>query len=153
MLVKEKGWEQVSRCHTHIKLKSLPLDTCSHPFSFTSISPNKSCVSYSILVSSSQTIQTDTYAMTRTWNETQNCPTNLGFTKITLKHKIIWCKLQGAPFLARCHGVTSLSQPSKSVQFSCSVVSDSLWPHEPQHARPPCPSPTPRVHPNPCPSS
>ena len=33
-----------------------------------------------------------------------------------------------------------------SVQFSCSVVSDSLWPHESQHARPPCPSPTPRVH-------
>ena len=28
-------------------------------------------------------------------------------------------------------------------------MSDSLWPHEPQHARPPCPSPTPRVHPNP----
>ena len=40
-----------------------------------------------------------------------------------------------------------------SVQFSHSVVSDSLRPHEPQHARPPCPSPTPRVHPNPCPSS
>ena len=40
-----------------------------------------------------------------------------------------------------------------SVQFSYSVVSDSLWPHEPQHARPPCPSPTPRVHPNPCPLS
>ena len=32
-------------------------------------------------------------------------------------------------------------------------MSDSLWPHEPQHARPPCPSPTPRVHPNPCPLS
>ena len=30
---------------------------------------------------------------------------------------------------------------------------NSLWPHEPQHARPPCPSPTPGVHPNPCPSS
>ena len=29
-----------------------------------------------------------------------------------------------------------------SVQFSRSVMSDSLWPHEPQHARPPCPSPT-----------
>ena len=29
-------------------------------------------------------------------------------------------------------------------------MSDSLWPHEPQHGRPPCPSPTPRVHPNPC---
>ena len=38
-----------------------------------------------------------------------------------------------------------------SVQFSRSVMSDSLRPHEPQHARPPCPSPTPRVHPNPCP--
>ena len=34
-----------------------------------------------------------------------------------------------------------------SVQFSHSVVSDSLRPHESQHARPPCPSPTPRVHP------
>ena len=40
-----------------------------------------------------------------------------------------------------------------SVQFSRSVVSDSLRPHESQHARPPCPSPTPRVYPNPCPSS
>ena len=34
------------------------------------------------------------------------------------------------------------------LQFSCSVVSNSLWPHEPQHARPPCPSSTTRVHPN-----
>ena len=40
-----------------------------------------------------------------------------------------------------------------SVQFSRSVVSDSLWPHELQHARPPCPSPTPRVHSNSRPSS
>ena len=40
-----------------------------------------------------------------------------------------------------------------SVQFSHSVVSDSLQPHEPQHARPPCPSLTPGVHSNPCPSS
>ena len=40
-----------------------------------------------------------------------------------------------------------------SVQFSRSVVSNSLWPHEPQHSRPPCPSPTPGVYPNPCPSS
>ena len=37
-----------------------------------------------------------------------------------------------------------------SVQFSHSVVSDSLQPHEPQHARPPCPSPTPGVYPNSC---
>ena len=40
-----------------------------------------------------------------------------------------------------------------SVQFSRSVVSNSLWPHEPQHARPPYPSPTPGVHPNPYPLS
>ena len=40
-----------------------------------------------------------------------------------------------------------------SVQFSHSVISDSLWLHELQHARPPCPLPTPGVHPNPCPSS
>ena len=40
-----------------------------------------------------------------------------------------------------------------SVQFSCSVVSDSLWPHESQHARPPCPSPTPGVDSDSCPSS
>jgi len=35
---------------------------------------------------------------------------------------------------------------TSSVQFSCSVVSDSLRPHESQHSRPPCPSPTPGVH-------
>ena len=40
-----------------------------------------------------------------------------------------------------------------SVQVSRSVVSDSLWPHESQHARPPCLSPTPGVHSNSCPSS
>ena len=40
-----------------------------------------------------------------------------------------------------------------SVQFSHSVMSNSLRPHESQHARPPCPSPTPRVHPNSCPLS
>ena len=40
-----------------------------------------------------------------------------------------------------------------SVQFSCSVVSNSLRPHELQHTRPPCPSSTPGVHPNPYPSS
>ena len=42
---------------------------------------------------------------------------------------------------------------SNSVQFSRSVASDSLRPHESQHARPPCPSPTPGVYPNSCPLS
>ena len=47
----------------------------------------------------------------------------------------------------------SWSYAHSSVPFSLSVVSDSLRPHEPRHTRPPCPSPTPRVYPNPCPLS
>ena len=51
-------------------------------------------------------------------------------------------------------GLTLPSLPTlASVQFSCSVMSDSLWPHESQHASPPCPSPTPGVYSNPCPWS
>ena len=46
-------------------------------------------------------------------------------------------------WLAHVHG--------NSLQFSRSVVSDSLRPHGLQHARPPCPSPIPRVYPNSCP--
>ena len=46
-----------------------------------------------------------------------------------------------------------VSDTLHSVQFSRSVVSDSLWPHESQHARLPCPSPTPTVHSNSRPSS
>ena len=49
--------------------------------------------------------------------------------------------------------LTRIAFVRRSVQFSRSVVSDSLWPHEPQHTRPPCPSPTPTVHRNPCPLS
>ena len=51
-----------------------------------------------------------------------------------------------APWKKNC------DKPS-SVQFSRSVVSDSLRPHDSQHARPPCPSPTPGVHPDARPSS
>ena len=47
----------------------------------------------------------------------------------------------------------SLISSTSSVQYSCSVVSDSLWPHGLQRARPPCPSPTPRVYSNSCPLS
>ena len=49
------------------------------------------------------------------------------------------------------HGI--LQAMGQFSQFSCSVESDSLQPHESQHASPPCPSPTPGVHPNSCPSS
>ena len=50
-------------------------------------------------------------------------------------------------------GERNLTKTFSSVQFSCSVMSDSLRPHELQHTRPPCPSPTPRVHPDSRPSS
>ena len=48
---------------------------------------------------------------------------------------------------------TESSYAISSVQFSCSVVSNSLQPRELQHTRPPCPSQTSRVYPNSCPSS
>ena len=48
---------------------------------------------------------------------------------------------------------TLYSVQSSSVQFSHSVVSNSVQPHGMQHTRPPCPSPTPRIYPNSCPLS
>ena len=61
----------------------------------------------------------------------------------TFKFLNIWiCSLHTEAIISFC-----------SVQFSHSVVSDSLWPHELQHARPPFPSPSPRVHSNSRPSS
>ena len=48
---------------------------------------------------------------------------------------------------------SAASSAFSSVQFSRSVMSNSLRPHESQHARPPCPSPTPGVHSDSCPSS
>ena len=55
----------------------------------------------------------------------------------------------------RSYRKKSYDQPRQfsSVQFSRSVVSDSLWPHESQHTRPPCPSPFPGVHSDSRPSS
>ena len=52
-----------------------------------------------------------------------------------------------------CQQGTNIEFSISSVQFSRSVMSDSLRPHESQHARPPCPSPTLRVYPNSHPSS
>ena len=65
---------------------------------------------------------------------------------------ILTLKLRISPHKAKCSGSQGMKVIS-SVQFSHSVMSDSLRTHELQHARPPCPSPTPGVHPNPCPLS
>ena len=72
-------------------------------------------------------------------------------SEILLSHEKAWnntiCSHTDGPW--DYHTKWSLS----SVQLSRSVVSDSLWPHELQHARPSCPSPTPGVHSDSCPLS
>ena len=54
--------------------------------------------------------------------------------------------MEGLKLCFRLCQVSRNEDKFSSVQFSCSVVSDSLRPHESRHARPPCPSPTPGVH-------
>ena len=58
-----------------------------------------------------------------------------------------------SPPLSPCPQVFYLCLFLHSIQFSCSVMSDSLQPHELHHTRPPCPSPTPGVHSDSCPLS
>ena len=61
------------------------------------------------------------------------------FLALSKIHRIVWSsRCESWPFF--------LLFQFSSVQFSCSVVSDSLRPHESQHAGSPCPSPTPGVH-------
>ena len=66
----------------------------------------------------------------------------------TSKNCAFWHHICLALFVV-VHRVGPCSLQFSSVQFSCSVMSDSLWSHETQHARPPCPS-TPGVHSNSC---
>ena len=82
--------------------------------------------------------------------------------RFPLSPRQVWCSKTEFKFLFRVQEVRDhqYSQNhfippffSFSVQFSRSVMSNSLRPHESQHARPPCPSPTPRVHSHSCPSS
>ena len=66
-----------------------------------------------------------------------------------------FAKLKKKKSLFNCHFLCSFSlfQWVHSVQFSCSVMFDSLRPHKSQQTRPPCPSPAPRVHSDSCPSN
>ena len=61
--------------------------------------------------------------------------------------------LSTPPKVAHCSVFCHLIIFSPSAQFSCSVMSNSLRPHESQHTSPPCPSPTPGVYSNSCPWS
>ena len=71
----------------------------------------------------------------------------------------MWCSKQLTPLVLGVWHIPllvlipSLVSDFSSVQFSCSVLSDSLLLHGLQNARPPCPSPTPRVYSNSCPLS
>jgi len=79
-----------------------------------------------------------------------------------LLYRFLWCWLQAVGvytclwWLTSVHPITEgrwTPLQHSSVQFSRSVVSNSLWPHGLQHTRPPCPSPTPGVYSNSCPLS
>ena len=71
-----------------------------------------------------------------------------------ISFRIDWLDLLAVQVTPRVFSNTTVQQHQfSSVQFSRSVVSNSLRPHELQHTRPPCPSPTPGVHPDSRPSS
>ena len=65
----------------------------------------------------------------------------------------MYCCSVAKSCLTVCNPWTATVNVFSSVQFSHSVVSDSLQPHGLQHTRPPCPSPAPRVYSNSCPLS
>ena len=80
-------------------------------------------------------------------------PFSLSFVSHLLKCKSLNYPLLPISIIQAEEALNCIPGWHSSVQFSRSVVSDSLRPHEPQNARPPCPSPTPGIYPNPCPSS
>ena len=82
------------------------------------------------------------------WPERANDWHNQTHPQVNAKDSVQICGLHSRTFSTHTGMLFSLT-----VQFSCSVMSDSLWPHELQHARPPRPSPKPGVHPNSCPLS
>ena len=82
-----------------------------------------------------------------TWHSTFSCNPRIGPLLVRL---LLSYEADNEAEDHRCWVAVRVSQIS---QFSRSVVSDSVQPHEPQHSRLPCPSPVPGVHPNPCPLS
>ena len=93
------------------------------------------------------------------WTAAHQAPLSMGFSR-----QEYWSGVP-LPSLIQCHYLIikwSIHQDNatmlntvqvSSFEFSRSVMSDSLWPHESQHTRPPCPSPTPGVHSDSRPSS
>ena len=91
---------------------------------------------------------------------TQPCPTLCNPVDYSLPgysvHGIVWARILEWVAISNSRAISRIVacnnvKMNQSVQFSCLVLSDSMWSHEPQHTRPP--TPTPGVHPNPCPLS
>ena len=87
-----------------------------------------------------------------------SCPWNspakiLQWVAIPFSRGSSWPRYQPRSPALQADSLPSESPGSPKHGFSHLVLSDSLWPHELQHARLPCPSPTPRVHSNSCPLS
>ena len=75
----------------------------------------------------------------------KTCPDGLFWLQLKINQREVYWK--------NIDILNTLNCKQSSVQFSCSVMSNSLRPRELQQARPPCPTPTPRAHPNSCPLS
>ena len=94
-------------------------------------------------------VETHIHPQQMPWNSGTACQVFPKFDFLTVQTPLY-------TYLEEQYTTTQFSSQIKmisSVQFSCSVVSDSLWSHGPQHARPPCLSPTPGVYSNSCPLS
>ena len=74
-------------------------------------------------------------------------------TKLVIIIMLHHCAVEGWGSGCRPASLKNILDTISSVQFSCSIMSDSLRPHGLQHARPSCSSPTPRVYSNSCPLS
>ena len=98
------------------------------------------------------------FTIARTWQQPK-CPSTEEWIKKMWYIHIMEYSVQFSSFDQSCptlcdprfihaaaNGIILQISSPNSVQFSCSVVSDFLQPHALQHARPPCPSPTPGVH-------
>ena len=72
----------------------------------------------------------------------------LGFTFYLCNCRHFWLDILECTRFIEIFCIEELGWKFSSVSFSHSIVSDSLWPYRPQHARPPCPSPSPGVYPN-----
>ena len=133
---------QNKRLKTHLLVNCLVADTTNKVQSMSMVlyTPSSSRWIFNICLFIS--FQTTKY-INRIWTSLTGQLGHLNNAKSPFNHYIVQMLIK----------IFSFTNIQCSLQFSRSVVSDSLRPHESQQARPPCPSPTPGVHSNACPSS